>query len=280
MQQRSWVRVTRQVPCPICHKPDWCTVTSDGQVACCMRVQSDRQARNGGWLHRMTAALVEAGRVLPVSCDRKLGLDCGAYHAALRRHWDWRWCDGLSLELGVGMAALEALEVAYDGVNEAFAFPMRNGDGGVCGIRLRARDGRKWAVRGSCEGLFFDPALAGKDDLVVCEGPTDTAAALTLGLRAVGRPSCSGGNDALAALARRLGVRRVTVVADHDAPHRRPDGSVWYPGRDGAVAMARALRRAWRMVLPPAKDLRAWLHEGATREQFDALAASATWRLG
>ena len=69
-------------------------------------------------------------------------------------------------------------------------------------------------------------------------------------------------------------------MADHDAPHRRPDGSIWYPGRDGATAMARALRRAWRMVMPPAKDLRAWLHEGATRAQFDALAASATWRLG
>ncbi|MDD5704946.1 MAG: hypothetical protein PHR35_03415 [Kiritimatiellae bacterium] len=277
---RQWVRVTRQEPCAICHKPDWCTFTSDGQFACCMRVESARRVRNGGWLHRLAAAPAEVGRTLPPPCDRKLALDCGAYHAALRRRWDWRWCDGFSLDLGVDMAALEALEPAYDGVNEAFAFPMRNGDGGVCGIRLRARNGRKWSVRGSCEGLFFERDLSVRDDLVVCEGPTDTAAALTLGLCAVGRPSCSGGNDALAALVRRLGVRRVTLVADHDAPHRRPDGSVWYPGRDGAAAMARALRRAWRMVMPPAKNLRAWLHEGATREQFDALAASATWRLG
>ena len=282
MQPRSWLRVSRQVPCAICQKPDWCTATSDGQLACCMRVQSERQARNGGWLHRISGCGGSGAPALPLPppCDRKLALDCGAYHGALRRHWDWRWCDGLALELGVDMDALEALQPAYDGVNGAFAFPMRTGDGGVCGIRLRARDGRKWAVRGSSEGLFFDPALMGNDDLVVCEGPTDTAAALSLGLRAVGRPSCSGGNDALAALVRRLGVRRVTMVADHDTPHHRPDGSVWYPGRDGAAAMARALRRAWRMVLPPAKDLRAWLHEGATRQQFDALAASATWRLG
>jgi hypothetical protein len=280
MQPRAWMRVSRQAPCVICRKPDWCTFTSDGQLACCMRVDGARRARNGGWLHRLAAAPADAARVLPPPSDRKLVLDCGAYHAALRRHWDWRWCDGLALDLGVGMAALEALQPAYDGVNEACAFPMRNGDGGVCGIRLRARDGRKWAVRGSCEGLFFDPALAGNEDLVVCEGPTDTAAALSLELRAVGRPSCSGGIDALTVLVRRLGVRRLTVVADHDAPHRRPDGAVWYPGRAGAAAMARALRRAWRMVMPPAKDLRAWLHEGATREQFDALAASATWRLG
>ena len=39
------------------------------------------------------------------------------------------------------------------------------------------------------------------------------------------------------------------------------------------------LGRAWRVVVPPAKDLRAWLCAGATRAQYDALAACAKWRV-
>jgi hypothetical protein len=279
MQPRAWLRVSRQALCPVCEKPDWCSVTSDGQAVCCMRVPSDRKARNGGWIHRIGATA--DSRSLPPPQDRKLMLDCAAYHAALRRRWDWRWNDGLAMDLGVDPDALELLQPAFDAANNAFAFPMRDGAGAVVGIRLRSREGRKWAVRGSREGLFYSPALAQSvEPLVICEGPTDTAAALSLGLLAVGRPSCTSGADVLAALCQRLGVRKVVMLADCDAPHRRPDGSIWYPGRDGAQAFARALRRMWCMVLPPAKDVREWLHAGATRVQFDALINNATWRLG
>ena len=89
---------------------------------------------------------------------------------------------------------------------------MRDGAGRVVGIRLRGHGGEKWAVRGSADGLFYDPAMTWTGDIAVCEGPTDTAAALTLGLSAVGRPSCASGAEALRALVRRLGCRSVTVV--------------------------------------------------------------------
>ena len=277
MIQRKWLRVSKQQPCPICRKADWCTV-ADG-IACCMRVPSDRKARNGGWIHRIGAC--PDARPLPPPQDRKLMLDCAAYHAALRRRWNWRWNDGLAMDLGVEPDALELLQPAYDAANGAFAFPMRDGAGAVVGIRLRSRDGDKWAVGGSRDGLFYAPDLAQSGEpLVICEGPTDTAAALSLGLHAVGRPSCSGGADTLAVLCLRLAVRKVVMLADCDAPHRRPDGSTWYPGRDGAQAFARSLRRMWCMVLPPAKDVRAWLHVGATRAQFDFLVSNSTWRLG
>lgn len=42
-------RVNRQHPCPICGHTDWCTYTS--KYAVCMRVQSDKEAKNGGWVH-------------------------------------------------------------------------------------------------------------------------------------------------------------------------------------------------------------------------------------
>ena len=278
MQADTWLRVSRANPCPVCKKPDWCGVSADGVWAVCMRTEGGKASRNGGWLHRLKESPPPPMRRPPTNRPRQL-VDCAAYHAALRKRWDWRLLDGLALSLGVGMEALDALEPALDELHAAFAFPMRDGSGAVVGVRLRNHEGRKWAVTGSREGLFFDPAIAECRDLVVCEGPTDCAAARTLGLQAVGRPSCAGAVAELAALARRLRVRSVTIVADHDAPKRRPDGSVWNPGIDGAFAMGRALKRMWRVVVPPAKDVRAWVCGGATREQFDALAASATWRL-
>src|SRR5262245_12041911 len=45
------VRVKRGRPCPICEKTDWCSVSEDGEMAICMRVQSEHETRNGGYLH-------------------------------------------------------------------------------------------------------------------------------------------------------------------------------------------------------------------------------------
>src|SRR5262249_40915656 len=45
------VRVKRGRPCPICDKTDWCSVSEDGTKAICMRVPSEHETRNGGYLH-------------------------------------------------------------------------------------------------------------------------------------------------------------------------------------------------------------------------------------
>lgn len=36
-----WVRVSRSFACPACGRPDWCSVSEDGEVVKCMRVPSD-----------------------------------------------------------------------------------------------------------------------------------------------------------------------------------------------------------------------------------------------
>lgn len=36
-----WVRVSRSFPCPVCGRPDWCSLSEDGEVVKCMRVPSD-----------------------------------------------------------------------------------------------------------------------------------------------------------------------------------------------------------------------------------------------
>lgn len=55
--QRSQ-RVSRQRPCGVCGKPDWCAITSDGRFALCQRLdswQGKRAIREtaGGWLHAL-----------------------------------------------------------------------------------------------------------------------------------------------------------------------------------------------------------------------------------
>ena len=47
----GWIRVSRQNPCIVCSRPDWCGITRDGNVAHCMRVPSPHPCPSGGWFH-------------------------------------------------------------------------------------------------------------------------------------------------------------------------------------------------------------------------------------
>jgi hypothetical protein len=51
------IRCHRSNPCPICGKPDWCSMASDSSFVICMRVSrgSRFETRNGGYLHRCGA---------------------------------------------------------------------------------------------------------------------------------------------------------------------------------------------------------------------------------
>lgn len=95
------------------------------------------------------------------------------------------------------------------------------------------------------------------DPVYVPEGASDTAAALSRGWAAVGRPSNVAAAPHLAALLR---GRRVIVVGEND---RKPNGK--WPGRDGARTTAAKLAHEWGLasvewMLPPDdfKDLREW----------------------
>ncbi|MFZ2035535.1 MAG: hypothetical protein WBL37_09200 [Dehalococcoidales bacterium] len=52
----NWIKVSKQMHCPICDKPDWCMIARDGSAALCARVESDRAAgtKGSGWIHRLT----------------------------------------------------------------------------------------------------------------------------------------------------------------------------------------------------------------------------------
>lgn len=55
----GFVNVTHRNPCPICGKPDWCSVSEDGNVVLCRRAGNPAETRydkNGGsyWIHRLS----------------------------------------------------------------------------------------------------------------------------------------------------------------------------------------------------------------------------------
>ena len=266
----TWRRVSRRQPCPVCGKPDWCTVTADGSAVCCMRVASEKRLRNGGHVHRLTPddwhrphvrrIELPAWKRRPVRVFGDLG---SRYEAAAGDSTVAR----LATQLGVSAESLRRLHIGHDG--RAYTFPMRTPNRSVCGIRLRYPNGRKLSVQGGREGLFLpDPATDEPEPgpLYVCEGPTDTAALLTLGLDAIGRPSCRGAVRLTSDVSK---GRDIVVFADGDAP-----------GQSGAKALVCTLAlycQSVRLIRPPdgAKDVRQWVQRGATRADVQRLVECA-----
>jgi len=284
----SWITVTKQSPCPVCNKPDWCRVSDDGRLCYCHRVSSSRPT-NGGWIHQLVesrsgAAIVPHVSVAASATGDEPAVDVAAYFAELPTgNEQIRLCRYLSRQLGLSSTMLLILDARWDRRRHAAAFPMRDAADRVIGIRYRSLEtGRKWALKGSRDGLFYAPNMLAftRGELVICEGPTDTAAALACGAIAVGRSSCGTGTKLLQQLVRENRVKRVTIAADADEPKTRPDGTTWNPGMDGAKRLAEEIGVAARIVLPPPphKDLRDWYAKGGmTGNDFNVAAAAAKW---
>ena len=79
----------------------------------------------------------------------------------------------------------------------------------------------KWSYRGGRGGLFVpDGTATNLHRLFICEGPSDAAALLSIGLPAVGRTRCQGAMPATFIFVRRIGAHDVAIVADHDEAGR------------------------------------------------------------
>jgi hypothetical protein len=53
--RHALARASRKQPCPVCGKPDWCSLSRDGTIAICMRRPSAHATQNGGYLHQLAA---------------------------------------------------------------------------------------------------------------------------------------------------------------------------------------------------------------------------------
>lgn len=270
----DFARVSRSRSCPICERPDWCLVSRDDEASpskvICARVESRCRFGQAGWLHvlRSDEARKTAERAIRLPLPSRAHPRFALLADQFERSLDDNCRAELGQRLAVASGSLRRLGTGWTG--RAWSFPMRDASGTVVGIALRARDGSKFAVKGSQLGLFVPRDLELAARLVICEGQTDTAAMLDLGFAAVGRPGCRSTIASCIAMAKRLAVAQVVVVADADDV-----------GRAGAAELAAALAvtcQDVREVHPPegTKDVRDWKKRGATRE--DVLAAVETAR--
>ena len=267
----GWIPVSRQQPCPICGKADWCGRTGDGVAVRCMRAQGIPVP--SGWLLVKTDPDGGTVFIRQDDLDRRppaVGPTREQTREGPDRHWTVRATNRakeitpdqlreLADELGVTPASLGTIGVGWSGRLKAYTFPERDGEGQVVGIATRDAEGRKSFMAGGKRGLTIPDGLADlPDPVLIVEGPSDVAACLSLGLAAVGRPSNIGGVEHLTQL---LAERDAFVVGEFDP---KPNGS--WPGRDGAQHVAAQLAQRWekpvRWVLPPdnAKDIRSWFN--------------------
>ena len=178
----------------------------------------------------------------------------------------------LAAALGVSLESLVRLGIGWSAKHRAWTFPMRDADGAVLGIRLRLPGGKKIAVKGGHDGLFIPEGIDARGLVLVCEGPTDTAALLDLGFNAVGRPSCRGGVKLLVDLVQKHRPSGVVIVSDGDAPGQR--------GGESLAALLVAYSAAVRIIAPPSgvKDAREWKRCGATAADVQAAIDAAPMR--
>lgn len=235
----------------------------------CMRVPSSRSKtlKDGstGWLHSLDGPRPPVRQIQPEK--PKFTVNCRALMAGWMAETTPEMYRKLSETLGVHQWTLaeHGLSCAYAEPYQAWAFSMWDGHGHCIGIRLRSLSGYKWTVKDTHAGIFV-PMINPQSTVLICEGPTDTAAGLSLGYYAVGRPSCSGGAPMLKDLIRKNNVKRAIIVADADDP-----------GLNGARSLVSVLQVPACILTLPTKDLREFHRSGGTRQALECLAKNSVW---
>lgn len=273
LPREQYARVTRRQPCPVCGKPDWCLLARDGSHAVCSRVSVGGVfCGEPGWRH-MLGNLTPTTR--PVTMREKARIDAGGYAIAFERAITTEQLTQTAIDLGVSVESLHRLRMGWCTEHDAPTFPMWE-RGQIVGIRIRKPDGSKFAIKDSTNGFFIPRGLAGVGLLVIVEGPTDTAAALDMGLDAIGKPNASACTDELVRMLVERSPETVVFMGENDAP----DAMGKVAGIDGPMKQCERARRAGLnavFVLPPkGKDLREWsTRHGGTQDAIEQIVRNA-----
>lgn len=269
-----FARVTPKNPCPICKRGDWCAI-GDRAIKC-MRIQSSRPSKDGGWYHEPDGH-IKLRPLLPQKAEPEISIDFESLIDSWIKYTSRTALTLFAEKLRLEWIGLDWLSACWSRKDSAWAFPMRDGDGNIIGIRLRSEDGSKWSVRGSTPGLFYfeEQLIDSKIPLLICEGPTSTAAAMLLGFPAVGRPSSICDTNQVNTLVKRLKIRKAIIVADHDM--KWANGIFRNPGMEGAQRLSKELKCKHTIWTPPQKDIRDFLIAGGTRDLILAQVKDMLW---
>lgn len=165
----------------------------------------------------------------------------------------------LAEQLNVSAESLRAIGIGWCVSDNCWTFPEYNGEQQICGIVRRFKTGAKRSMNGGHRGLTLPQDWQiGCKPLYICEGQSDVAAAISKGMRAIGRPGISAGLGDLATLLRRESGKLI-VVADNDHHDEKR-----FCAKALAKKLAGTLQRPVNLIAPPSgyKDLREFLTEG------------------
>lgn len=264
MTKTKWIRVSKNFKCAICDHAEWCTFSEDGKVACCMRVQSEKTMHNGGYLHKLSEDRPKY--IPPLKQQQEVKIDAEQMWNEWHKKTTPKSLELFAEKLGVWPLALFHLDCVWAFPHNAWCFPMKDAKQKKIGIRLRSEQGEKWAVTGSRAGLFIPCVSWECDELLICEGPTDAAAALSIGYYAIGRPSCLGCETMICDFIKLNKFKKVIIVADNDDP-----------GINGAKKLQKDLPVSSCLVTLPTKDLRQFVIQEGTKEVLECIIKALVW---
>ena len=178
----------------------------------------------------------------------------------------------LADKLGVTMDSLRNLGVGRSASN-VWDFPMYDDQLEIIGLKRRNLEGKKWCAKGSRLGLYVPKFYNRSFQSVILEGESDTAAMLSKGYNAIGRPNTTAGIPYLLSIAKN---QETVILADNDEAKTRPDGTIFFPGQESAYKLRQRLGERSYVVICPMKDARLWINSGKFSDfMFDHLIIKA-----
>lgn len=267
------LRVNNQNPCPVCHKPDYCLYAKDGTAAICARIveNSVKQCGGAGYLHilkpgdfkpkpvvKKRPATINWGCLNDCYIQAVSKLNRDSLGTVYSRNFD------LCVKWQVDSRILQMMQTGWDG--EAYTFPVRNANDEIIGITRRWPDGTKGMVKGSQVGIHIPRVnWDNLETLFICEGASDTATALDMGLRAIGRVSCQTGRDHIIKFCVQKRPTQIVIVADNDSAGITGAKILGVDISHG-YKLFTATRPIIKIITPPTSinDLRKWRQNGLT----------------
>lgn len=252
----GYVRVNRNMPCPICGHTHWCLVSVDGTVVLCPRIPSEIDRGALGYMHRLENPIEVIGTPINLRQVKNLDIDWDSFVLRYPRTKTSPWqqipADWLARVWAVREGPLGWLMSLYD-------------DGRIVGAQWRYPDGSKQQVKYSGEGVFL-PAV---DELIcfdgrtiyVCEGFSDSVFLSYLqGVCVVGK-LCATANKVAARYIKGMMPKYVIIVADADNI-----------GIAGAKRLGEMIQPIRSKIVKPVggKDIRQ-MYEQTNRIQFEVI---------
>lgn len=257
-QHGEWREASKREHCPICDKPDWCSITGPVgavEAVVCMREESENARPNGGWFHRIR----ESANSLPpiqTSAPKTFATAHDAV-AALERNLGrhshvWKY---------------------FKATGEPVGVVVRWNRDGEKDIRPVSRVAGGWIIGAMPEPrpLYQLPEVSAVSGVFICEGEKAADAIRSLDLTAT---TSSGGSAAAAKTDwSPLAGKSLILLPDNDQPGEKYASAVttFLAGLNPQPT----LKIVRLPGLPDKGDAADWIAAGGTREQLDGLVSKA-----